>query len=408
MGLLTEAVIEQSAIKAAIFGPQGSSKSLTAFLIAIGLSKLHHDSAPIAMHDTEDASDWLIPIAETEGVRFIRHKSTAFVDMVAVLKEAEKEGACVYIQDVVSRTWKELQDTYMRKKDVKRLEFQHWNELKSEWQRQYVDRYLASPLHCFVLGRLGYEYDAVEDDQGKRSQERVGTKMKAEGEFGYEPHLLLEMEGRRVIPPSEEGEGRKKKRRVRKQGGQFEYYAHVLKDRSRALNATAIRLPNVNNYKPGDYRKIYDLFAPHWALMKFGQAHRGLDVDKSSGDLFDAPNGRSLYADRQRRKDIVLEEVQAMLVKVWPGQDAASKQAKQSAIKQLFDVYAWRSVEEKSLEEIERALAAMQKFVTLAETKPPANHDAAIDLLAECRDAVNEERAPAEIGVVAPEDAAVI
>jgi hypothetical protein len=408
MGLLTEAVIEQSAVKAAVFGPQGSSKSLTTFLIAIGLSKLHHDGAPIAMHDTEDASDWLIPIAQVEGVRFIRHKSTTFVDMVAVLREAEKEGACAYIQDVVSRTWKELQDTYMRKKDIKNLEFQHWKELKREWQR-YVDRYLASPLHCFVLGRLGYEYDAVDDvETGKRSQERVGTKMKAEGEFGYEPHLLIEMEGRRVIHPSEEGEGRKKKRRVRKQGGQFEYYAHVLKDRSRALNATAIRLPDVNNYKQGDYRKIYDLFAPHWALMKFGQKHVGLDVDKSSGDLFETQNGRSVFADRLRRKEIALEEVQAMLVKVWPGQDAASKQAKQSAIKQLFDVYAWRSVEEKPLEDAERALAAMQKFVAQAEAKPPANHDAAIDLLAECRDAVNDQYVQPQIGEVASEDAVVI
>jgi hypothetical protein len=407
MGILTEAVIEQSAVKAAVFGPQGSSKSLTTFLIAIGLSKLHHDGAPIAMHDTEDASDWLVPIAQVEGVRFIRHKSTAFVDMVAVLKDAEENRACVYIQDVVSRTWKELQDSYMEKRGIKRLEFQHWNELKRTWQR-YVDRYLASPLHCFVLGRLGYEYDAVEDSEGKRSQERVGTKMKAEGEFGYEPHLLLEMEGRRVIPPSEEGEGRKKKRRVRKQGGQFEYYAHVLKDRSRALNATAIRLPDVNNYKPGDYRKIYDLFAPHWALMNFGREHRGLDVDKSSASLFDSSDGgRALFAERQRLKGIALEEIKAMLVKVWPGQDADSKAAKQSAIKQLFGVYSWSSAEEKPAEEADRALVAMTNFVAQVVAKPPSNHDAAIELLAECRDAANDTFQP-QIGVVAPEDAAVI
>jgi hypothetical protein len=412
MGILKEAVIEQSSVKMAVFGPQGSSKSLTAFLIAIGLSKTFHDSAPIAMHDTEDASDWLVSIAKIEGVPFIRHKSTAFVDMVAVLREAEREGACAYLQDVVSRTWKEIQSSYMEQKGIKRLEFQHWNEIKDKWQRQYVDRYLASPLHCLVLGRLGYEYDSVEDDAGKRSQERVGTKLKAEGEFGYEPHLLIEMEARRVIPPIEEGEGRKKKRRVRKQGGQFEYYAHILKDRSRALNATSIRLPDINNYKAGDYQKIFDLFAPHWAQMNIGGKHVGLDVDRSSGSLFDSPNGDPTQR-RGHRVKVALEDIEGILTDIWRSTTKEDKQGKRDAIYALFGTYSWTAVESKPVDTLESAVAVLKLFQqAFREAKrDPVDVDGAIGLLNICKDRVAAEQPQPfqpQIGVVAPEEAAVI
>lgn len=413
MGILTEAVIEQSAVKMGLFGFQGSSKSYTAFLLALALSKEHHDSAPIAMHDTENASDWLIPIAQMEGVRVLRKKSTAFVDMVTVLREGEQAGACAFLQDQVSRPWKEIQSTYMDQKKIKRLEFQHWNELKDKWQRMFVDRYLASPLHCFVVGRAGFEYDTVEDvDTGKRTQERVGTRMKTETEFGYEPHLLVEMEGRRVIPPSEEEEGRKRKRRMRKQGGLFEYYATVLKDRSRALNALEIRLPDLSNYKKGDYKKVYDIFKPHWALMRFGNGSSGFDLEKSSADLFDSPNGDPTQR-RGHRVKVALEDIEGILTDIWRSTTKEDKQGKRDAVSALFGTYSWTSVEAKPVETLELAVNVLKLFQqSFKEAKrDPNDVEGAIGLLNICKDRVTSEQGVSvqpQIGVVAPEDAAVI
>lgn len=397
MGIFKEAEVEQGAAKVGIFGRQGSGKTTTAAMIALGLSKTYHNSAPVFFFDTESGSDFVVDIFKAEGVKLFHAKSRAFQDMRDGIKEADAAGACAYLVDSYTHPWQELVATFKAKSRKKRLELHHMDALKSEW-RVWTDLMLNSPAHCLLSGRLGFEW-GEEDDQetGERKLIKLGTKLKSEADAGYEPHLLIEME-----QLQDEG-SRVKKTRAKK--GSSVHHAYVLKDRWRDLSGRGFSFKTMNAYKPGDYKQVFNAFLPHWQRLTIGKAHRSVDGTRTSGQLFDTENVSSLYADRQRRKEIALAEVQAMLVKMWPGQDAASKEAKQRAIVQLFDVYAWRSVEEKSLEEAERAMGAMQSFVARAEKTPPANHDAAIDLLAECRDAVNFQP---QIGVVAPEDAAVI
>lgn len=403
MSLLKEATIEQAAAKIGIFGFQGSGKTTTAFLLAIGLSKTFHNGAPIAMHDTEGSSDFLVPIAQAEGIKLLRHKSTSFDDMVGVLREAESAGACVFIQDQVSRTWAELMSTYQKQKNLKRLEFQHWNFLKEKWRAEFVDRYLASALHCIVNGRAGYEYDTVEDDDGKRQQERVGTKFRAEGEFGYEPNLLIEMEGRRS--PDVETAG--KKRRVRKQGGRIIHYAHVLKDRSRDLNGKTFEFKDINNYKPGDWKRVYEAFAPHWALLNVSSGtHRSLEI--TSTQFAEDANGHDMR--RGTRAAIACEEIEGMLVNLWPGQSADAKRAKQAVVKFLFDTFSWKSVEQRSVEELERAVDVLRRFIAALPKSDvsPADLDGSLQLLAEVqRQALNETTVKHEVGVMQPAESAV-
>lgn len=396
MSIFKKAIVEQSAAKVGLFGRQGSGKTTTAAMMAIGLSKTFHNNAPVFFFDTESGSDFVIELFETEGVELIHGKSRSFKDMRAGLAEADASGACAYLVDSYTHPWNELVATFKAKSRRKKLEMHHQDELKTLW-RGWTDQMLASPAHCLLAGRLGFEWGEEDDEEtGGRKLIKLGSKLKGEADAGYEPHLLIEME------QLQGADTRMKKTRTKK--GSSEHHAYVLKDRWRSLSGRMFTFKTLNEYKLGDYKKVFDPFSPHWNKLTIGGAHRSIDASRTSEDLFDAPGGQSVFAERQRRKEIATEEVQAMLVKVWPGQDGASKQAKQGAIKQLFDVYAWRSVEEKPLEEIERALAAMQKFVALTETAPPANHDAAIDLLAECRDAVNEETAPTQLGEVASEN----
>jgi hypothetical protein len=396
MSLLKKAVVEQSAGKVGIFGRQGSGKTTTSALITIGLSKTFHGGAPVAFFDTEAGSDFVIELFETEGIELLVVKSRAFKDMRAALAEAEKAGCCAYLVDSYTHPWQELTAAFKKKSSKNRLEFHHMDQLKTLW-RGWTDQMLNSSLHVVLSGRLGFEWGEEEaTDGGERKLVKLGSKLKGESEAGYEPSLLIEMEG------VQDSEARMKKSKAKR--GSIVHHALVLKDRWRSLNGRGFQFRDINTYKAGDYKAVFEAFSPHWNRLVIGNQQRALDGARTSEDLFDAPGGQSVFADRQRRKDIAAEEVQAMLVKVWPGQDAASKAAKQAAIKQLFDVYAWRSVEEKSLEDIERALSAMQKFVARADAKPPANHDAAIDLLAECRDAVNEETAPTQIGEIASEE----
>ena len=49
------------------------------------------------------------------------------------------------------------------------------------------------------MAALGYEYDYFEDEAGKKQLEKTDIKMKAEGEMGYEPSLLVLMERHTVM-----------------------------------------------------------------------------------------------------------------------------------------------------------------------------------------------------------------
>jgi AAA domain-containing protein len=391
MGLLKEATVEQAAAKVGIFGSQGSGKTTTSALIAIGLSKTYHGGAPVAMMDTENGSDFLVPIFAAEGVKLLNFKSRAFKDMCTGIREAEEQGACCYLVDSYTHPWQELNEALKAKLKVSRLEFRHMDQLKSMW-RGWTDAMLNSPLHVIVSGRLGYVWDREEDENGKKGDLiKLGTKMKSESEAGYEPSLLIEMEG------IQEAEGRLRKTRTKK--GSISHHAYVLKDRWRALNGRTFTFKDINTYKAGDFQRVYKEFAPHFSKLAVGKAEqRAMDGARSSEALFDGA-GDNAYQQRVRRVQITLEEIQGTLVKLWPGQDAKSKALKALAIETLFETRSWMQVESLSLERLELALDALGRFEMDVED---GKHDAVSDaapctaLLRDCVAAEIAQRKQAE------------
>ena len=286
MSLLKRAVVEQSAAKIALFGPGGSGKSLTATLIALALSKTFHKGAPVALQDTEGASDWLVDVYAAEGVELLRVKSQAFTDMRTALREAEAAKACAFICDSYSHPWIELQTSLKKKLNVKRLEFHHMQELQELWG-EWVREFLNSPLHCLFAGRLAYEWENdVDVETGKVGFHKSGTKIRSEKDAGYEPHLLIEMEAERVmeeIRDTKVGNRRKKTRVEKKAGGHFHHRVHVLKDRARALNGRMFEFKDINDYKPGGWKTVYGALEPHFAKMNIGgEGNRAID-ERSSG-----------------------------------------------------------------------------------------------------------------------------
>src|SRR5438105_4052928 len=97
--------ITQGSVKIGAYGPQGSGKTTTLFLIALGLSITHHNRAPILYHDTENGSDYMKPIADLEGVPILVRKSRSFKDMCIGLREGLRAGACVYLEDSITHDW---------------------------------------------------------------------------------------------------------------------------------------------------------------------------------------------------------------------------------------------------------------------------------------------------------------
>lgn len=355
MALLQPVKMTQAAAKVGLFGRGGSGKTTTSLLLLIGLSKHFHNGAPIAMFDTEDGSDFIEGICRVESIELVVAKSRAFSDMKAALIEAEAKKCCSYLVDSYTAPWQEVNETIKEKHNLrgKRLPIQYQDELKTLWNT-WVAQMKASPLHIVMAGRLGYEWDNEEDEDGSEKLVRLGTKLKGEGDAGYEPNLLIEMEA------MQEAGARIKKSR-RKKGTNI-HHCYVLKDRLRALNGKAFTFADINDYKPGNYKKVFETFLPHFERLAIGKGeHRTVDYSRrSDADL--PASGESVYYAQQRQKTIALEELKENIAAVWPGQDGPSKKARQIVLETQFGTLSWTAVESSTIQEIESGVGVVKEL----------------------------------------------
>lgn len=371
MSLLKKAVNEQAYLKAGMLGFAGSGKTTTASLLAIGIAKRLSDGKPVAFFDTETGADFLIPKFQAEGVELLTVKSTAFPDLLEAGKEAET-SCSVLIVDSITHIWNDLNEAQLKavnaglkkrgKSPIRKLEFQHMAEVKRTWAA-WTTFYLNSRLHIIVCGRAGFEWEFQENDDGKKELTKVGTKMKVESEFGFEPSLLIEME--RVPKGSEAGAG-------------WKHRAHILKDRTDTINGKAFDFEKpAKAYKTGDYKHTFKSFESVFNALNIGGAQLAIDTTRTNEGVFDE-NGDSENTRRAKRVTIALEEIQGTLVALWPGQDATSKQLKMAAIETLFQTRSWTAVESKSLELLEDRLKTLRAYETEVQAGAKPTEPAAV------------------------------
>jgi hypothetical protein len=356
--LFQRAKVTLSRLKVGLFGEQGSGKTTTALLLAIGLSKTYHNGAPIFMHDTEAGSDFLIAIAEMEGVDLLVRKSRSFADMTAGLAQAQREGACVYLEDSITSDWNALMEKFKKDRKINRIEIYHWSEIKPKWNSEWVEPMLNANVHVLTCGRQGDKWENVLQDDGTTKAETVGVKMKAEGEFGYEPFLLLNMTSRQAAIG-------------RKRSGTFVHHCTVFKDKTRAIQGLEFDWPDINNYKKGDWKKVFDKIAPHAAFFQIDPArqHQAL-ADDDAQRIFDQ-NANSEFYKRKQERAILVEEIEGTLVAMWPGSDAKSKKFKGDTVETLFNTRSWTKVSEAmSLGDLEIGLVRLRNMRQRTSSTP--------------------------------------
>lgn len=371
-GAFQEAKVTLSRIKAGLFGEQGSGKTFTAICIGIALSKLYHNSAPIFMHDTEAGSDFLVELAKAEGVKLITRKSRSFRDMTSGLQQAVREGACVYIEDSISSDWNELMESFKRDKKISKIEMYHWGQIKPRWNDEWVVPMLNAPVHVLTCGRQGDKWEDVAQEDGDVKASKVGVKMKAEGEFGYEPFLLLWMEAEQKFL------GSKKSRKL--QGG-FVHRATVLKDKTRRIQGVTFEWPDLNNYKPGDWKKVFDKIKPHVEFFNLAGEHAALSPD--GRDVIFTDNGNSDYFKRKQEIQIALEKIEETLVAIWPGADNKSKQFKKLAIYTIFGTRSWTEVTTQPIGDLNAGLIRLETIQRNTKNSPMDEEAVVVKVLEE-------------------------
>lgn len=388
MSLFKKAENTMAFLKMGVMGEAGSGKTHTSTLVAIGLvqylreRKMAGSDRPAMMLDTENGSSWIKPMFDEAGIELLVAKTRAFKDLVPAVREAEA-SASVLLIDSITHFWEELQASYLAaqsrrySKSITRLEFQDWAFIKGEW-RKFSDAFVTSNLHVVMCGRLGWEYDQVKDERGKKQIEKSAVKMQAEKGLGYEPNILVWME-----------------RDLDLQSKEVSRTATVLKDRSRRLDGKEYPNPT------------FKTFLPHVEFMALGGKHETADTKRNSEDQMPAD-------DTQRsdikgiRREIVIEEIDALLLQYGlAGTSTDAKTKRQEIIKKHFGTVSRTEIEklmplvdlQANYDALHRELTGEASHYGMQEKpdgKPvdeiPHTGDAALDLIAELQEATTEKQ----------------
>ncbi len=361
MSLFKKASNTMAFAKVGILGFAGSGKTRTASEIAVGLHKALNSKKPIGFLDTETGADFVLPIFEQHGIELMVSKTRAFKDLADGLKESVGSFDILII-DSVSHFWVDIVESYRKKKNVNRLSFQDWGIIKPMWSNDFSAPFVTSALHIIVCGRAGFEYDYFEGDDGKMELYKTGTKMKAEGEFGFEPSLLIEME--RIKNPEATENYREAKTKDAKMKAarqialerEFVRKATVLKDRSDIMDGKVFFNPS------------YSDFAPHWQSINIGGEHKPLEGGDSTA-LFDR-EGQPQWIKEKRMKEIALEEIKAEYDKYLPGSKDEIKKAKIIVNEKVFGTNSWTAMEGLSLHLLQSGLKRLRVIFTVPENTP--------------------------------------
>lgn len=337
MGILRTLGNEQSHLKAGFLGFNKSGKTYTAISLAIGVRDFFKLEAPIVFFDTEGGSDHHAQRVKDEtGVDLIGHKGRSFDDLMTAAKEVEDGAGSVFLVDSITHPWRELMISYARKinKDPARLGLSDIMKIKDLWA-PWTDWYLASPVHCIVCGRAGYEWNNVEDEEtGETKLVKTGIKMKVEAEFGFEPSLLIDME--RI----QETEGMTIKRMWRR--------AVVIGDRYGDLDGKSMNDPD------------FEFFKPHIARLNPDAAHQPVDTGSHTNPDVGDING---WPKERRARTIAHEELKAELNARFPANTGKQAIAKDHILWGLFGTRSSTAVEGLRSEPLKAGLNAARKFL---------------------------------------------
>lgn len=319
MSIFKRATNTQAYLKAGIMGFAGDGKTFTAAEIAIGMvelmrsRKLPAGDLPVMFLDTETGSDWVKPRFDAAHIELMTAKTRVFVDLLSAIRETQESGS-ILIVDSISHFWRNIMEEYAERKNRKRgLEFQDWAWLKQEWGH-FTDLFVNSNCHIIMCGRAGYEYDFFENANGKKELEKTGIKMKAEGETGYEPSILVLMEKHRDIDT-----------------GKVWRTANVVKDRSTLIDGKTFTNPTFKD------------FLPHIEFLNLGGQHVGVESGKDNAELF-AEDGEPKWEKERKYKDIAFDEIGEIIGKHYPGSTAEAKKQKGDLLEAIFATRSWERI----------------------------------------------------------------
>lgn len=319
-------------LKMAFEGFSGSGKTYTSAQIAIGLHKKIGSTKPIVYYDTERALKALKPHFDKAGIKVLTRESRSLADLTKTIDLCEGGISDILVIDSITHVWESFVEAYREEKRRTFIQFQDWGILKPKWKKEFSDRLVQSKLHIIFTGRAGYEYDQeTNEDTGKKELVKTGIKMKVENETEYEPDIVVLMEKIKTMDG-----GRMTLQRV----------ANIIKDRTTLIDGKSFINP------------IYEDFKPAIDLLLDGTIKDTSTTEtKDSFQTYE----EEIYKKRTER-EIALEEIQGILVQLFPGQSAKEKKFKVDLLEKVFDSRSWKAIERFPLPAIKNGETVLKKF----------------------------------------------
>lgn len=194
-----KAKAEQASLKVAFYGNAGSGKTFTALLCAEGLAKL--TGKRVAYVDTERGTDFYCKevkerFIHPEPFDFDALYTRSITEATKEIKSLSYKDYSVIVIDSITHLWEATIAAYSGKTtSAGTIPIQAWGRIKKPY-KDLMTYLLSSKMHVFICGRQGNDFD-TDADTGEFK--KVGTKMKAEGETPYEPHILLHLEAEKNL-----------------------------------------------------------------------------------------------------------------------------------------------------------------------------------------------------------------
>jgi hypothetical protein len=325
--------MSQSYLKASIDGFNGTGKSGTAARLAVGISKERCDREPVIAYSSDDR--WRIyrrTIFEPEGVPLEVIAGESLIHVLKALERAD-QGCCVFIGDDLTVPWKAGLSDFSEADGY--LSFERREQLMNQW-RPILRGFRLGNFHAIGIGRLGFQWLKEIDDAGRNRPVQGDSKFNAGGgeNFGYEADLELEMH--------------REKRRIRellRLRNSTTYVCDVIKDAAGGiLNGAQFTFEGQKGlYQPGDYRAVYEEFAPYLDFMdKISAPEPG---HESTRDLL--VRGKTPWARDKAERTSLLEEMTGNLDLCFSSQSKEGKQFRWLTLEFLNGFGSWSRMEEE-------------------------------------------------------------
>jgi hypothetical protein len=180
---------QQAKFKAGFYGKQGSGKTFTSLLVAEGLAK--RDGKRVAYIDTERGTDFYAQAIKERRVHpeafdFDALYTRSIYEAIEAVESLDTSVHGVVVLDSITHLWEAAQAAYTgQRMSNGQLPIHAWGAIKKPYKK-LMSLILDGNFHAIICGREGVVMEKDEDGV----MEVTGTKMKAEGETPYEPHML--------------------------------------------------------------------------------------------------------------------------------------------------------------------------------------------------------------------------